>query len=274
MKKNTLYIGWACAAWLLAHPASAQTDSLEGDSIGKERTFQITYTSGKVGDRNDRKTTYFGRRDRGGRNVSYPRVFGGLMARLEWSFSRPIDNGSFNFSPGNQFLEYKKASNFAIDYAQIGIRFNDAFKVSLAIGHEWNYMRLNNNILLDRDATPLGYTETTEPYNKNLFRSAYFRLPLGLEWRTGKNHCGRRAKITIAAITGIRTGGKQSLKGDDMKLDYKDDYHLASFQYGAYTRIGYGPLGVFAKYYFNDMFENTPKGRELNNFAFGLSWEI
>jgi len=272
MKKNTLYIGLACAGWLLAHPAQAQTESLEADSIVKKTNFQITYLKGKQADRNDRETRCFGRRD--GSEVRYPRVFGGLTARLEWSFSRPIDNGSFSFSAENRFLEYKKASNFAVDFAQIGVRFSDAFKASLAIGAEWNYMRLNNNIILDRDATPLSHTETSEPYKKNVFRSTYFRVPIGLEWRTGKNHRGKRAKITAGAITGLRIGGKQVLKGDKVKLRYKDDYHLASFQYGPYVRIGYGAFGLFAKYYVNSMFENAPKGQELNNFAFGLSWEI
>jgi len=274
MNTHTLYIGLACAGWLLALPATAQTDSLEVDSIVKKPTFQITYTKGKTSDQGSRETTYFGRRDRSDGNIRYPRVFGGLMARLEWSFSRPMDNGSFTLSPENGFLKYSRASNFAIDFAQIGLRFNDAFKISLATGVEWNYMRLKNNIILDRDATPLSYTETTEPYRKNVFRSDYVRTPLTLEWRGGRNRYGKRAKIAVGAIGGILIKGRQKLKGDKMKQVYRDSYNLASFQYGTFARVGFGSIGLFGKYYLNDMFENAPKGQELNNFTFGLSWEI
>jgi hypothetical protein len=38
-----------------------------------------------------------------------------------------------------------------------------------------------------------------------------------------------------------------------------------------YGRVGYGFLGIFAKYYFNDMFENSPAQKGLKNFSFGLS---
>jgi|GEM_PF-347864 len=276
MKKHTLYIGLACAGWLLGHPASAQTDSTTVDSVQKKaRSVQIGWTFGEKEDApNQWENNRLRKWDRSGRDVKYPRVFGGLMARLEWGLSRPMDNGSFRFSEENQFLEYKKTSNFAIDLAQIGVRFNDAFKVSLATGVEWNYMRLKKNVILDPDSKPLGYTESTVAYDKNVFRTTYLRTPLALEWRTGRNGHGRRAKIAVGAVGGIWLGGKQTLKAGKVKEVHKDDYNLASFQYGAFTRVGFGSLGVYARYYLNDMFENTPKGQELNNFTFGLSWEI
>ena len=43
---------------------------------------------------------------------------------------------------------------------------------------------------------------------------------------------------------------------------------------GAYPvgYVGYGGWGVFAKYYFNDMFENSPDQAGLKSFSFGLTF--
>src|SRR5690606_40079601 len=85
-----------------------------------------------------------------GEEITYPRVFGGLtFTRIDWGFSRLVDNGSFKMGEENQFLEIKKASNFGFDIAQIGIRFNDDFKVYASVGFEWNYLRLKSNVILD-----------------------------------------------------------------------------------------------------------------------------
>jgi hypothetical protein len=54
------------------------------------------------------------------------------------------------------------------------------------------------------------------------------------------------------------------------KLD--DDYHFAKVRYGLTTRLGYGSAGFFAKYYMNDMFENSPDQKGLKNFAVGVTF--
>lgn len=210
------------------------------------------------------------------KKVNYPRAFGGItFSRIDWGFSRLIDDGSFNLSEDNQFLTYKKASNFGFDVAQFGVRFNDGFKAYLSAGFEWNYLRLKQNVLLKEDNQFLDYEtidKSVADYKKNIFTSTYLRLPITFEWRSAQNRHGERVKVAFGAMTGILLKGTQRLKSDQNgKQKFKNNYNLASFQYGPFIRIGYDNFGIFGKYYANDMFEKSPDQKGLHNFTFGLT---
>ncbi|WP_192922542.1 outer membrane beta-barrel protein [Sphingobacterium bovisgrunnientis] len=209
-------------------------------------------------------------------NNKYPRAFGGLtFSRIDWGFSRIMDDGAFSLSDENQFLKYKKASNFGFDIAQFGLRASDNFKTYISAGFEWNYLRLENNILLNENTSPISYTEidpNDTDYSKNVFTTTYLRLPLTFEWRSDKNRKGERVKVAFGAMTGVLLKGTQRLKSkENGKQKFKDNYSLASFQYGPFVRLGYDDFGIFAKYYVNDFFEKSPAQKNLNNLAFGLT---
>lgn len=203
----------------------------------------------------------------------YPRAFGGLtFSRLDWGFSRIMDDGSFSLSDDNQFLKYKKASNFGFDVAQFGVRASDNFKTYISAGFEWNYLRLEKDILLNENTSPISYADSDVDYKKNVFTTTYLRLPLTFEWRSDKNHKGERIKVAFGAMTGVLLKGTQRLKSkENGKQKFKDNYSLASFQYGPFIRLGYDDFGIFAKYYMNDFFEKSPAQKDLNNLAFGIT---
>ncbi|MFZ4862225.1 outer membrane beta-barrel protein [Sphingobacterium sp. Mn56C] len=208
--------------------------------------------------------------------IKYPRFYGGItFTRIDWGFSRLIDDGSFNLSDNNKFLSYSKASNFGFDILQVGMRLNDNFKTYLSAGFEWNYLRLKQNILLKEGSSPIDFEEIDPSdvyFKKNVLTTTNLRLPLSFEWRSNKNNRGERVKIAFGAMTGILLKGSQRLKSDkNGKQRFRDNYSLSSFQYGPFVRVGYGSFGVFGKYYVNDMFEKSPEQKGLNNFTFGLT---
>ena len=208
--------------------------------------------------------------------VKYPRTFGGItFSRIDWGFSRLMDDGHFSLSDDNQFMKYKKASNFGFDVAQFGVRASDHFKTYISAGFEWNYLRLEKNILLNENTSPISYTEINPDdveYSKNVFTTTYLRLPLTFEWRSNKNSKGDRVKVAFGAMTGILLKGTQRVKSkENGKQKFKDNYSLASFQYGPFIRLGYDDFGIFAKYYMNDFFEKSPQQENLNNLAFGIT---
>ncbi len=208
--------------------------------------------------------------------VKYPRTFGGItFARLDWGFARLSDGGSFTLTDNNKFMSYKKSSNFGFDIAQYGVRLNDNFKIYLSAGFEWNYWRLKNDVLIKEGITPV----TVEPldddvnYEKNVFTSTYMRLPLSFEWRSRQLKGDNRVKLTFGAMTGVLLKGTQRLKsGENGKQKFKDTYNLQTFQYGPFIRFGYDNIGIFGKYYMNDLFEKSPNQEGLRNLAFGLTF--
>lgn len=208
--------------------------------------------------------------------TTYPRIFGGItLTRIDWGFSRIMDDGKFTLSEDNSFLAYKKASNFGFDVLQFGVRVSDNFKTYLSAGFEWNYLRLKENILLEENSPSLSYTVVDRNdvnYTKNVLTSTYLRMPISLEWRSAKNRHGDRVKVAFGAMTGVLLKGTQRLKSkENGKQKFKDNYNLSTFQYGPFVRIGYDDFGLFAKYYVNDVFENSPAQKGLNNFTFGLT---
>lgn len=265
MKKRHSINTWICSILLLSSSLSlsAQQKKTISDTTHKEEATNIDFTP-SVG-----KKDY----DYYGQEIKYPRFFGGLtFTRIDWGFSRLIDDGSFTLSEDNGFLGYKKASNFGFDIAQFGVRFNDKFKTYISTGFEWNYLRLKQNIILDTEATPLDYATSDIDYKKNIFTSTYLRVPLTFEFRGNRNSHGHRAKVAVGAMTGILLKGTQRLKSEqEGKQKYKDNYNLSSFQYGVFARVGFGSVGLFTKYYLNDMFENSPIQRGVNNFTFGAT---
>lgn len=266
LKTNLRFAGISGTLMLLCSLSTyaQEQDSIAADTDTTAHKIEFSTSSLELG-----KKDY----DERGKEIKYPRVFGGItFTRIDWGFSRLIDDGSFTLSEENQPLEYKKASNFGFDVAQFGVRLNDAFKIYVSAGFEWNYLRLKKDVILDEDATPLTFHPSAISYQKNIFTSTYLRTPLSFEWRGHKNRNGDRPKIAFGAMTGILLKGTQRLKSkEEGKQKFKDNYNLASFQYGAFARVGFGSLGVFAKYYLNDMFENSPDQEKLNNFTFGLT---
>lgn len=214
--------------------------------------------------------------DREKKKIKYPRIFGGLtFTRIDWGFSRPMDNGSFTFSEDNQFLSHSRASNFGFDIAQFGVRLDDNFKIYTAAGFEWNYMRLTNNVILNQNQAPLTPTfvdRNEVNYTRNVLTSTYLRVPLAFEWRSGRSRGGDRVRIVAGPMFGILLKGSQRLRSDELgKQGFRDTYNLQSFQYGAHLRVGFGSFAVFTKYYMNDMFEQSPEQKGFKNFAFGLT---
>ena len=202
-----------------------------------------------------------------------PRAFGGItFTRIDWGFSRIMDDGAFSLSEDNQFLAYKKASNFGFDIAQFGVRTSDNFKTYISAGFEWNYLRLKQNIIFNEDSSPISYEPSDIAYSKNVLTTTYMRLPITFEWRSDKNRKGERVKVAFGAMTGVLLKGTQRLKSkENGKQKFKDNYSLASFQYGPFIRLGYDDFGIFAKYYMNDFFEKSPAQKNLNNLAFGIT---
>lgn len=241
------------------------TDTVKNDTVrsDKTRNIELDVSIGKKDRENEKKT-------------KYPRTFGGItFSRIDWGFSRPMDNGSFTMSEENQFLTYGRASNFGFDVAQFGVRLNDGFRIYASTGFEWNYMRLQNNVLLARNQTPLDYEiidRNEINYRRNTLTSTYLRIPLTFEWRSPRNSKGDRLRVAFGPTTGILLKGSQRLRSDEQgRQGFRDNFNLQSFQYGGFVRIGYESMGVFGKYYFNDMFEQSPAQAGFRNLAFGLT---
>jgi len=200
-----------------------------------------------------------------------PKVILGItFARFDLGLTTLLDNGSFTLSPENDFLKNRtwKTINVGFDVFQFGYRFNEKFRLFMSAGFDWTHIRLKNDIIFDRNTTPLSWQQSDIHYDKNRFSSSYLRIPITFEHRIGPD---RDLRIAYGPIGGFLLNGSQKFKSDEEgKRKVNDDFNYAKFRYGAFARVGYQWVGLYAKYYFNDMFENSPQQEGLRNFSFGF----
>lgn len=206
---------------------------------------------------------------------AYPRFsFGLTFSRFDLGLATLIDNGSFTLSPANSFLRYRswKTSNVGFDLVQMGVRFSPNFKIYLSGGFDWTLIRLRENITILPNQPVLTYRQDNIDYSKNRFSSSYLRIPLSFDFRTNEDSRGKRAHFVFGPDGGFLLNGRvKQISHENGKQKIDDDYHFTHFRYGGFVRMGYGDMGIFAKYYFNDMFENSPAQEGLKNFSFGFT---
>lgn len=205
------------------------------------------------------------------------RFVGGVtFTRVDLGFSRLIDNGSYNLSPNNEFLDYKggKTSTFSFDVLQFGYRFNSNFKVYVAGGFDWTLIRLRKDITIAKNSSEFVYTEQPVNFSKNRFSSSYVHIPLNFEFRTKENNNGKRFYLVLGPEVSFLLNGKiKQISEERGKEKQYDSYHFQSVRYGGTVRFGYGGLGLFTKYYFNDMFTTTQQAG-LKNMSFGVTFGL
>lgn len=245
--------------------ASAQQDSTKT----KRKKFEINYGVG---------ITMGGKKDSTGKyDQNKGRFVGGItFTRLDIGFSKLIDNGSFDLSATNDFLDYKawKTSTVSFDLIQMGYRFNSNFKIYVAGGFDWNLIRLRKNITMQKDKPVLTYVTDPIEYSKNRFSSSYFHIPLNFEFRTKENNKGRRFYVVVGPEVAFLIDGKvKQISEENGKQKFKDDYNFTNFRYGGTLRVGTNGLALFAKYYANDMFDSAPQ-KGLKNMQFGLTFGL
>ncbi|GAA4328471.1 hypothetical protein GCM10023149_32510 [Mucilaginibacter gynuensis] len=200
--------------------------------------------------------------------------YGFAFSRIDIGFATLIDNGSFKLSADNQFLRYRswKSSNFGLDLVQIGYRFSSSFKIYASGGFDWTSYRLREDVSIKRFQPSLTYTTDDIDYEKNSFSSVYLRIPLTFYWRSHNDNHGHRFHLAGGPLMGFLMNGATRQKStENGEQKYTASFNLAKVQYGAFARIGYGGIGMFAKYYFNDMFDDSPAQKGLKSFMIGAT---
>lgn len=270
--KRLIFTAIICAA---ATAVFAQTDTtkVKTDTIRTRRGTTIRFGSGE-------DASYI-RINKHGDTIESHRhkskapgfSFGLTLARLDLGFTTIMDHGSFTLSPQNQFLSYRQAktSNVGFDVLQFGYRFNSNFKIYLSGGFDWTNIRLRNNITILEHQPVLSYRQDNINYSKNRFSSSYLRIPLSFDLRTNDDSHGNHFHFVFGPEGGFLLNGRvKQISDENGKQKFNDDYHFTTFRYGPFVRIGYGAWGLYAKYYMNNMFENSPAQDGLHNFAFGI----
>lgn len=250
---------------MISQHANAQNDSTSTKRWSKSKNYKVNVS--------------FGDQEDSVKNSAAPkgRFMGGItFTRLDIGFSRLVDNGSFSLSEKNEFLDYKgaKTSTVSFDVLYFGYRFNPNFKVYIAGGFDWTMIRLKKDITILPDTRELTYKQDDINYEKNRLSSSYIHIPLNFEFRTKENDRGKRFYFVLGPEVSFLLNGKVKQVSDEYgKQKVRDDYTFQPVRVGGTLRLGYGSLGIFTKYAFNDMFDSAPQ-KGLRNMSFGVTFGL
>lgn len=257
----------------------ADSTVVEINKDGEQKKVKIKFESGKIEidryikDSTDKKIVSAKTHSASNDNTG---VFAGItFSRFDLGLAKMMNDGKLALTPENEFLEYRgwKSVNVGFDVLQMGYKFSDHFRMHVAAGFDWTHFRLEDDIIILEDTKPLSYTDSPIDYKKNRFSSSYLRIPLTFELRTKENSSNDRIRLAVGPVMGILLQGSQKFKSEEEgKRKVKDGFNFAPVTYGGFARLGMGSFGVYAKYYFNDMFIDSPDQEGLKNLSFGLTF--
>jgi hypothetical protein len=264
MKRLILSALFISMAMLAFGQAATDTAKSAADTSKNDGSFSIHIGRGDHG--SDSSHHY---------KTHYPKGFiGPTFARFDLGLATLVDHGSFTLQHQNKFLSYAqwKTSNVGFDVFQMGLKFSPNFKLYASAGFNWTLIRLHDNITILRDQPILTYRQDSIQYSKNRFSSSYLRVPLSFAFQTNEDSRGNRWHLIVGPEGDFLLEGMvKQISKEFGKQKFYNPYHFTEFEYGGFARVGYGDFGIFAKYYANDMFQDSPDQAGLKNFSFGFT---
>ena len=214
-------------------------------------------------------------------NKKLKRKFIGNWSAVELGvngYSTP--KGSINMPKEYEFLElkYENSRVFNLNFMQQSINIiNNKFGFVTGMGLRWLNYRFSNNVILSGDSTKIYAYYDNSPdksYSKSKLTAWYLTIPMIFEFQTNAHHNSRSFHIGVGLIGGFKLGShsKQvytSSGSGKQKNKTRDNFHLQPFVLDATTRIGWGPINLFATYSLIDMFRRD-RGPELRPFTLGV----
>lgn len=158
-------------------------------------------------------------------------------------------------------------------------------RVKYGLSFQWNKLTPKN----DRYFVQNDKVTTLEPFPAELkeseFRITNLVVPIHFEFGPSKKverkdyfrySTSRHFKVGIGGYAGFNIGTQQKIRyeenGDRVKEKIRRSYNATPFVYGLSAYVGYGTLGVYAKYDLNPIFEN--QAFDQHNLSIGFRFDL
>ncbi len=192
------------------------------------------------------------------------------LLNTQANFNTPAHPATVNFLE----LNYSKSIQFGINLLEKNFHiYKNYVNLVTGFGFDFTHYALQNNVTLNPNSKYLQASNDTMNYHKNSLNVSYVKVPLMIEFNTGKNP-KNNFHIAVGAEFEYRIHSVLKQKfdvGDEhFKTKERDDYNLAPFVYSAVARIGYNGVTAFANYGLNGLFRND-QGPLATPFMVGVN---
>lgn len=162
---------------------------------------------------------------------------------------------------------------------------NNAVRLKYGFSFQWNKLTPKG----DRYFVQNGNTTTLEVFPSELreseFRITNLVVPIHFEFGPSKKierknyfrySTSRHFKVGIGGYAGFNIGTQQKLRfkedGDRVKQKIRRSYNATPFVYGLSAYVGYGGLGIYAKYDLSPMFKD--QSFDQHNLSMGFRFDL
>ena len=162
---------------------------------------------------------------------------------------------------------------------------NNAVRLKYGFSFQWNKLTPKDDKYFVQD----GNTTTLEVFPSELkeseFRITNLVVPIHFEFGPSKKierknyfrySTSRHFKVGIGGYAGFNIGTQQKLRfkedGDRVKQKIRRSYNATPFVYGLSAYVGYGGLGLYAKYDLSPMFKD--QSFDQHNLSMGLRFDL
>lgn len=174
-------------------------------------------------------------------------------------------------------LDYSRSKSLGFDFMIRGLDlFNKRVYFSPGIGLDWNkfHFKDKQQKLSTQNDTLLFVVDSSVTYDKYKLRTTYLQVPVLLGFRLG-NLDKKVVNVQVGAIGGYNIGAltksKYAVDGTKYKDKVRDDYNVNPFKLDAVARISFGDIGLFGRYSFTSLFEES-KAPTITPFTVGLTF--
>jgi hypothetical protein len=178
--------------------------------------------------------------------------------------------------PGIESYESTWRSNENL--IQLYLETKIARKFFVGYGFGYNSTNYHHNLRISTQPTTGGNTFHIIPdsvsYNSNKLNVKYLEIPIELRFRT-QTHSGKTIRCYIGAKVGYRINSYARYRDEKLNVAYYNIDELNQWNYGLYTRMGYGLISLYASYSLSPLFTNLSEVQSdwanQNVISFGLS---
>jgi len=165
------------------------------------------------------------------------------------------------------------------------LKNSNAVRLKYGLSLQWNKLNAKNDKYFEQNGNMTTLEEFPVGLKKSQFRVTNLVVPVHFEFGPSKKiekdnyfrySTYNKFKVGLGGYGGVRLASQQKLSykedGDRVKQKIKKNYNASDFVYGLSAYVGYGSIGIYAKYDLNPLFKDQLV--DQNNFSLGFRFDL
>lgn len=165
------------------------------------------------------------------------------------------------------------------------LKNSNAVRLKYGLSFQWNKLNAKNDKYFEQNGDVTTLEEFPVGLKESQFRVTNLVVPVHFEFGPSKKiekdnyfrySTQDKFKVGLGGYAGVRLATQQKLNykedGDRVKQRINKNYNASDFVYGLSAYVGYGSIGVYAKYDLNPLFKDQLV--DQNNISLGFRFDL